>query len=682
MKSLPATLGATLLITAVLLLTSSGSLLAQLGPMLRVEADPTDFDTTLCGTTKCRQITFRNVGDAQLTVQSIQNLSFPFSSAFTAPFQLSPGQGRSFEACYSPTTAPAIDSQRVTVEANGRVPLTIAMIFDTSGSMSINDFMDTQTNETIRRIDAANRAGRQFVSKLVDTLGIRDEAAIFRYSSGAAPTFGFFQKTSFTSNRNDLITAIPTNIGGGTCTFQAVRQTLAQIRTRNVAGRRVIVLLSDGDDGACGGLTLASLLSDAVNPDPVRIFTIGIGNGISANGRQSLQSLANGTGGRFFSATTVQGLLAVYDSIATLLSQNVQSQTFSVRGRAVAPVMVVNPASVDFDSVRVSTSRCLPVTITNTGDAPLVISQITGLAAPFSMQTPSIPTIEPGASTTVDFCFTPERLRVQTGNVTFSYNSCTQQQRQLALRGVGYDSVAIAVVDSFTAKPGSIIQVPVYLRGAIPAIYEVGEIRFAVAFNKTMLFPADQPFVTEGTLSSVMPISTHLREFGDSTLVVTYTLRGGTLVNPAPEGVLIRLNFLVLHGNAMVTPIRLTEASLADGNPKTGLVNPGTFTADSICYQEQRLIDASQRIGGVIRKVVFLGADPMAKVSYQVMTPATVRLGLYDATGQEIERAVDAWQENGEFEAAFNTSALPNGMYFLRLTANGVSDVKPMPVTR
>jgi hypothetical protein len=682
MKSLPATLGATLLLTAMLLLTSSGSLLAQLGPMLRVEADPTEFDTTLCGTTKCRQITFRNVGDALLTVQSIQNLSFPFSSAFSAPFQLAPGQGRSFEACYSPTTAPAIDSQRVTVEANGRVPLSIAMIFDTSGSMSITDFMDMQTGETIRRIDAANRAGRQFVSKLVDTLNIRDEAAIFRYSSGAAPTFGFFQKTTFTSNRNDLITAIPTNIGGGTCTFQAVRQTLAQIRTRNLPGRRVIVLLSDGDDGACGGLTLSTLLAEAVNPDPVRIFTIGIGNGITANGRQSLQNLANGTGGQFFSATTVQGLLAVYDSIATLLSQNIQSQTFSVRGRAVAPVMVVNPASVDFDSIRVSASRCMPVTISNTGDAPLVISQIAGLAAPFSMQTPTIPVIEPGASTTVEFCFTPERLRVQTSTVTFSYNSCTQQQQQLALRGVGYDSVAIALIDSFTAKPGSIIQVPVYLRGAIPAIYEVGEIRFAVAFNKTMLFPADQPIATDGTLTSVMPISTHLREFGDSTLVVTYTLRGGTLVNPSPEGVLVRLNFLALHGNALVTPIRLIEATLADGNPKSGLVNPGTFTADSICYQEQRLIDASERIGGVIRKVVIVGTDPVAKVSYQIMAPATVRLALYDATGREIERGVDAWRENGEFEALFNTSPLPNGMYFLRLQVNGVSDVKPMPITR
>jgi hypothetical protein len=682
MKPLPVPLSATLLIAFMLLLTASGSLMAQLGPMLRVEADPTNFDTTLCGTTKCRQITFRNVGDALLTVQSIQNLSFPFSGAFSAPFQLAPGQGRSFEACYSPTTAPVIDSQRVTVEANGRVPLSIAMIFDTSGSMSINDFMDMQTGETIRRIDAANRAGRQFVSKLVDTLGIRDEAAIFRYSSGSAPTFGFFQKTSFTSNRGDLIAAIPTSIGGGTCTFQAVRQTLEQIRTRNIAGRRVIVLLSDGDDGNCGGLTLSTLLAEAVNPDPVRIFTIGIGNGITANGRQSLQNLADGTGGRFFSATTVQGLLAVYDSIATLLSQNVQSQSFSVRGRAVAPVMVVNPASVDFDSVRVGTSRCLPVTITNTGDAPLVVSNVSGLTPPFSMQIPAIPTIEPGASTTVDFCFTPERLRVQSGNITFAYNSCTSPQEQLALRGVGYDSVAIALIDSFTAKPGSMIQVPVYLRGTIPASYEVGELRFAVAFNKTMLFPADQPFVTDGTLSSVMPIGTHLREFGDSTLVVTYTLRGGTLVNPAPEGILVRLNFLVLHGNAMVTPIRLIEASLADGNPKTGLVTPGRFTADSICYQEQRLIDASERIGGVIRKVALLGADPVAMVSYQVMTPATVRLGLYDATGREIERAVDGWRENGEFEAAINTAELPNGIYFLRLTANGVSDVKPMSITR
>jgi hypothetical protein len=663
------------------LVLAAGSAMAQLGPMLQINANPTNFDTTLCGTTKCRDIEFRNVGDAPLVIQSVENLVAPFMSSFSAPFTLQPGQSRSFSACYSPVTAPALDSARVAITANGRVPLSIGMVFDTSGSMMTKDFMDVSTGTTITRIAAANRAGRQFVGRLVDTLGIHDEAAIFRYSSGTAPNYGFQTSLGFTTNRTLLENAVPNSAGGGTCTFQALRQTIDQIRTRNLPGRRVIVLLSDGDDGGCGGLTLSDLIAHALSPDPVRIYTIGLGNGISATGIQSLTNLANGTGARFFKATTVQGLLAVYDSIASMLSQAPQQYFFQVRGRAVAPFMVLDRNAIDFDSVRVGTTLCMPLTISNTGDAPLDIRQITGIASPFTIQNPPSAPILPNSQVTVDLCFTPSRLRVQSGSVRFAHNSCRQPDQQVSLRGVGYDSVTVALVDTFDAKPGSVIRVPVYLRDRIPADYDVDEIRLSVSYNKTMLFPIDQPVIREQTLSAVMPLTSQAVTYDDSLATITYTLRNGTLVNDGTDSVLVRLGFLVLHGNALVTSIRLDEVTFADGNPRAGRVQPGRLRADSLCYQQDRLIDASARYGGSLRKIVSNGPT-MKRISYTIEQPAAVMLSLFDGLGREVRSLVNEWRSDGDYEATLDASGLPNGAYWLRLEVAGHSDVQPILITK
>jgi hypothetical protein len=669
------------LAVALLVLLASGAS-AQIGPLLRIEPNPASFDTTLCGTTKCRDILFRNVGDAPLAILGITGLNAPFSANFSSGFTLAPGAVRTFSACYSPVLAPALDSQAVTITANGRVPLSIAMVFDTSGSMSITDFMDMSSGTKISRIAAANRAGRQFVSRLVDTLGINDEAGIFRYSSGAAPDYGFRTALGFTTNRTLLENAIPSKAGGGTCTFQALRQTLDQIRTRNLPGRRVIVLLSDGDDGGCGGLTIGSLISHALTPDPVRIYTIGIGNGITPTGQNSLKNIADGTGGRFFRATDVQGLLAVYDSIATMLSQNPQQYTYMVSGRAVAPFMVLDPAAVDFDSVHVGVSRCLPVRISNTGDAPLVIGQVTGVTAPFSIQNLPATPILPGTSATVDICFNPSRLRVQTATARFAHNSCRQPDQTVALRGVGYDSVTISLTESFDAKPGSTIYVPIRLNGRIPADYNVDELEISISYNKTMLYPLDQPLQSGNSLAAPLPLISSETAFGAANAVTTYSLRGGTLVNPGTDSLLVRLGFLVLHGNALTTPISIVSARLADGNPRVGIVTPGMLRADSLCYQQDRLIDASARYGGSIAKIVSSPSNPVRQIDYRIEQPARVMLALYDNLGRQVMGLVDDWRADGDYTATLDASGLPNGIYYLRLEAAGFSDTKPLAITK
>lgn len=72
--------------------------------------------------------------------------------------------------------------------------------------------------------------------------------------------------------------------------------------------------------------------------------------------------------------------------------------SFQLAGRSVAPAMSATPLTLPFGTVQIFNSSCLTVMITNTGDAPLQLNPVTGVVAPFSIQTPPPAVIAPGAA--------------------------------------------------------------------------------------------------------------------------------------------------------------------------------------------------------------------------------------------------------------------------------------------
>src|SRR2546423_6512754 len=94
-------------------LTGQGALPPKvaLGPVLQILPIPTDFDTTLCGTTKCTTTKLKNVGNAPLTITKFGVIIPPFtlsaSSQFATPLTLQPNEERALNICYSPQASPA-----------------------------------------------------------------------------------------------------------------------------------------------------------------------------------------------------------------------------------------------------------------------------------------------------------------------------------------------------------------------------------------------------------------------------------------------------------------------------------------------------------------------------------------------------------------------------------------------
>ena len=58
---------------------------------------------------------------------------------------------------------------------------------------------------------------------------------------------------------------------------------------------------------------------------------------------------------------------------------------------------------------------------------------------------------------------------------------------------------------------------------------------------------------------------------------------------------------------------------------------------------------------------------------YRLAEPARVRLSLYDVSGREVARLVDAIQPAGDHDAEWHAGGVPSGMYYCRLRAGAAS---------
>jgi hypothetical protein len=70
--------------------------------------------------------------------------------------------------------------------------------------------------------------------------------------------------------------------------------------------------------------------------------------------------------------------------------------------------------------------------------------------------------------------------------------------------------------------------------------------------------------------------------------------------------------------------------------------------------------------------------NPGTEIRYSLPVGSRVTLSVYNALGQRVATLVDEEQAAGRRSASFNASALPGGVYFLRLVAGNFSAVKKM----
>ena len=181
-----------------------------------------------------------------------------------------------------------------TSTGDDRIPLSIALTLDTSGSM-------------VPSIDFLKEAATYFTGKLE----AGDQALIISFNDSVKTSVEF---TDDIDRLDSYINGL--QVWGGTALYDAVLDSLGRLRNR--PGRKALILLSDGDD------TTSSAPKDSVTAlaraTEVSIYGVGIQGFDTPRG--FLKQLAEDTGGAYYFPNKVNELIAVFEAISKDLKNN------------------------------------------------------------------------------------------------------------------------------------------------------------------------------------------------------------------------------------------------------------------------------------------------------------------------------------------------------------------------
>jgi sugar lactone lactonase YvrE len=339
--------------------------------------------------------------------------------------------------------------------------------------------------------------------------------------------------------------------------------------------RMITTIAGTGTAGHTGD---GGLATNATLNAPLRISTNGAGNlFISDSGNNVIRRVDGATriittfagNGNF--AFAGDGLPALSASFATPdgvvvndLGNMYVGDLFNNRIRLVLlnPNITLSSTTAAFANQAVNVSATLPVTVTNSGDAPLTISSVAITPGAFSISSNVCPlapsTLAVGAKCGIDIAFMPTEFIAYTGTITITDNGPTAGSTQnIALSGMGAAALTVttsgAGTGTVTSSPAG-INCPTTCTGTFPG-------------NGQVVLTA-----TPGTGSTFTSFSSNCVPANPQTTPPTCT------VSTATSGVTVTATF----GQAVPGTITITPSPLPFGLEGLGSTSsPETLTVSN-----------------------------------------------------------------------------------------------------
>jgi hypothetical protein len=259
----------------------------------------------------------------------------------------------------------------------------------------------------------ATRVLNQDLSGLVGNNGVYGPPGRFPTSSWEASNY--FRDVVFTPNVSAGLTSAPANLNLGNVNVgSSVSQTIIVTNTASSAVT-ISKLATTGTGVTASGITVP--------------FALGAGKQASLKVTFTPPSMGTVNGSVIVSSTT--------GTAGTSSASSTSNLTIALSGVGMQPQISVVPTSVSFGSVAVGVSNTQTLTIKDSGNANLIISQGTITGGGFGITGPTLPaTLTPGQSLAFSVRFSPSSASSTTGTVSIASNA-PQSPLLVGLSGTG-----------------------------------------------------------------------------------------------------------------------------------------------------------------------------------------------------------------------------------------------------
>jgi hypothetical protein len=193
--------------------------------------------------------------------------------------------------------------------------VSVALVFDRSGSMSTNDKMDN-----------VKRGGHSFVASMNPDSIPCDEACIVSFNELVT------LNQPMTSDKKLLDNTINTFVANGyTAVWDAVGTGIQELQSSAKNRCKAVVVLTDGGDNHSKIFYNVNQLITYATQQGVKVYTIGFDMLPGSFEEQNLQALADATDGEYFRAGVSTDLAAVYAMIKEKVRESFQECTITYK---------------------------------------------------------------------------------------------------------------------------------------------------------------------------------------------------------------------------------------------------------------------------------------------------------------------------------------------------------------
>ena len=436
--------------------------LSGMGVQPQISAAPgsVSFGTVTVGQTSSQAVTLTNAGGAPLNITQLSGPGTGFSlTGLALPLTLAPGKSTAFTVSFTPTSGANSSSSLMLVSNAPTSPTTIplsgtgsAQVLQLTPSTTSLSFGNQTLNASATQSVTLTNTGNSAVSiSQVNVAGsgftLNGSAPVVTLSAGQAASFS--------------VTFTPTVAGNATGSASVVSTAANSPLSISLTGVGVQPQISVVPGSVSfGTVTVGQTNSQTItlsNPGTANLTvtqSAGPGTGFGLTGLALPLTLAPGKSTAFtVSFTPTSGTNS--SSSLTLVSNAPNSPTtIPLSGTGLAPVLQLTPSttSLSFGSQALNASATQSVTLTNTGNAAVSISQVnvTGTGFTLSGSAPLV-TLSAGQAASFSVTFTPTAAGSDAGSASV-VSTAANSPLSISLSGSGAQPHFVSLAWSETSS--------------------------------------------------------------------------------------------------------------------------------------------------------------------------------------------------------------------------------------